>query len=63
MKIAWPDKPRNSRTAKLPYCYKVSPTDLLIAVPVPEIVQYVDEALDLLDKGHSTRKVADWLKL
>jgi len=63
MKTAWPDKPRNSRTAKLPYCYKVSPTDLLMAVPVPEIVQYVDEALDLLDKGHSTRKVADWLTL
>lgn len=63
MKKPWPDKPRNSRTAKLPFAYKVSPDDIMVIIPDPEVVKWVEEALDLLDNGHSTRKVADWLTL
>ena len=61
MKKPWPDKPRNSRTAKLPFAYKVSPDDIMVIIPDPELVKWVEEALDLLDNGHSTSKVAERL--
>ena len=61
MKTHWPNKPRNSITAKLPYAYIVNPDQKMEAIPNPELVPLVEEAMDLLDEGHSTRKVAEWL--
>ena len=58
---AWPNKTRPNKTAKLPYGYAVSENDPLVLIPDPEIVGWVESALDHLDKGHSTRRVAAWL--
>ena len=30
-------------------------------VPDPEIVRWVEDAMDSLDQGHSSRRVAAWL--
>jgi len=57
----WQNKKRINSTAKLPYAYLESPDDPLLAVPDLEMVAWVEEALDGLEKGHSSRRVADWL--
>ena len=63
MKTPWLNKPRNSITAKLPYAYMINPENSMEAIPNPEMVRWVEEALDYLDQGHSTRKVAEWITL
>jgi hypothetical protein len=63
MKTPWPNKPRNSRTAKLPYAYIVNPENIMEAIPDPAMVPWVEEALNLLDNGHSTRNVSNWITL
>ncbi len=57
----WQNKKRTNITAKLPYAYIESPDDPLIAIPDPEMVKLVEEALDGLEEGHSSRRVSDWL--
>ena len=59
--MTWPNKTRPNKTAKLPYGYAVSENDPLVLIPDPEIVGWVESALDHLDQGHSTRRVAAWL--
>ena len=58
---AWPNKTRPNKTAKLPYGYAVSESDPLVLIPDPEVVRWVETALDHLDQGNSTRRVAAWL--
>lgn len=57
----WTNKARPNKTAKLPYGYVVSEEDELVAVPDPEMVKWIEEAMDALDQGHSSRRVAAWL--
>ncbi|MFZ9079164.1 MAG: terminase large subunit domain-containing protein [Alphaproteobacteria bacterium] len=57
----WLDKPRPNKTAKLPYAYKESEHDPLVAVADMEKATLVEEAMDYLDEGHSSRKTAEWL--
>ena len=57
----WQNKTRPNKTAKLPCGYAVSKNDPLVLIPDPEIVRWVETALDHLDQGNSTRRVAAWL--
>ena len=57
----WQNKKRINATAKLPYAYDESPDDPFMATPNLEMVKLVEEGLDGLEAGHSSRKVADWL--
>ena len=59
--MTWINKTRPNRFASLPYAYKPSDEDPLIIVPDEEMVPFVEEAMDYLDKGHGTRRVATWL--
>ena len=45
----------------MPYAYKASEEDPLILVPDEEMIPFVEEAMDYLDKGYGTRRVAEWL--
>ena len=57
----WQNKKRINITAKLPYAYKESPDDPLVAIPDPVMVKWVEEALNGLEEGHSSRRVSEWL--
>ena len=57
----WPNKTRPNKTAKVAYGYAVSESDPLVLIPDPEVVGWVETALDHLDQGNSTRNVAAWL--
>jgi len=57
----WHNKTRPNKTAKLPYAYIPSEDDPLVLIPDPEVVRWVEDALDHLDQGHSSRRVAAWL--
>ena len=57
----WQNKTRPNKTAKLPYAYIPSEDDPLVLIPDPEVVRWVEDALDHLDQGHSSRRVAAWL--
>ena len=57
----WQNKSRPNKTAKVPYAYAVSEDDPLVLIPDPEMVRWVEDALDHLDQGNSTRRVAAWL--
>ena len=35
--------------------------DPLALIPDPEMVRWVEDAMDSLDQGHSSRRVAAWL--
>jgi hypothetical protein len=59
--MTWINKTRANGLAKMPYAYKASEEDPLILVPDEEMVPLVEEAMDYLDKGYGTRRVADWL--
>lgn len=59
--MTWPNKTRPNKTAKVPYGYAVSESDPLVHIPDPEVVRWVETALDHLDQGNSTRRVAAWL--
>lgn len=45
----------------MPYAYKCSDEDPLVLVPDPEMVPFVEQAMDYLDEGHPYRHVAEWL--
>lgn len=57
----WPNKRRKNATAALPYAYIPHPDDPLELIPDPVVAPLVEEAMDYLDQGHSTRKAAEWL--
>ena len=57
----WLDKIRPNKTAKIPYAYKQSDKDPLVLVADQEKATLVEEAMDYLEDGHSTRKTAEWL--
>jgi len=57
----WLDKPRPNKTAKIPYAYKESEHDPLVVVADMEKAALVEEAMDYLEEGHSSRKTAEWL--
>ena len=45
----------------MPYAYVASDDDPLVLVPDTEKATLVEEALDFLEEGHSSRKTAEWL--
>ena len=57
----WQNKTRPNKTAKVPYAYTPSEDGPLVLVPDPEMVRWVEDAMDSLDQGHSGRRVAAWL--
>ena len=57
----WLDRTRPNKTAKIPYAYVASEDDPLVLVADPEKATLVEEALDFLEEGHSSRKTAEWL--
>ena len=57
----WQNKTRPNKTARVPYAYIASEEDPLVLIPDPEVVRWVEDALDHLDEGHSCRRVAAWL--
>ena len=59
--MTWDNKTRPNKTAKIPYAYKADDDDPLVHVPDPDMVPLVEQAMDYLDEGHSSRRTADWL--
>ena len=57
----WPDKKRPNKTSKVPYGYKVSEEDVLVAVPNWDLIGFIEKAMDFLDDGNSYREAARWL--
>ena len=57
----WKEKARPNKTAKVPYAYKPSDIDVLILISDQAKTDLVEQAMDHLDQGHSSRKVAAWL--
>ena len=60
MMTNWPNKTRANKTAKIPHGYKASEEDPLILVPDEELVPFFEQAMDHLDEGFGSRKVAEW---
>ena len=57
----WQTKSRPNATAKIPYAYKADENDPLVLHPDQDVVVLVEEAMDYLDQGHSSRRTASWL--
>ena len=57
----WPNKKRPNKTSKIPYGYKPSEDDELLAVPDWNLIGYIEKAMDFLDNGNSYREAARWL--
>ena len=57
----WTNKTRKNSTQRYPYGYKPVEEGSLKLIPDPDIVPLVEQAMDHLDEGFSTRKVAEWL--
>ena len=57
----WQNKTRLKKTARLPYAYIPSEDDPLVLIPDQTKTNLVEQAMDHLDQGHSSRKVATWL--
>jgi len=58
---SWIDRKRPNKTAKIPYGYKVSEEDVLLAVPDWDLIGFIEKAMDFLDEGNSYREAARWL--
>lgn len=58
---SWKSKNRANVRAKMPYAYKSSDEDPLVLVPDPDVVPFVEQAMDYLDEGNSFRVTAEWL--
>ena len=56
----WQNKTRHNKTAKVPYAYTPSKDDPLVLVPDPEMVRWVEDAMDSLDQGHNNCQVVAW---
>jgi hypothetical protein len=57
----WLNKSRANKTAKIPYAYKQSEDDPLVLVADQVKASLVEDAMDYLEEGNSTRKTAEWL--
>ena len=57
----WAIKKRPNRTAKIPYGYRESDNDPLVLVADEPVALMVEQALDYLEEGNSSRKTAEWL--
>lgn len=57
----WLNKSRANKTAKIPYAYVASEDDPLVLIPDEDKAVFVEEALDYLEEGNSSRKTAEWL--
>ena len=57
----WLNKTRANKTAKIPYAYKQSEDDPLVLVADQVKASLVEDAMDYLEEGNSTRKTAEWL--
>lgn len=58
---SWKSKDRANVRSKMPYAYKSSDEDPLVLVPDPDVVPFVEQAMDYLDEGNSFRVTAEWL--
>lgn len=54
----WQNKIRSNKTARVPYAYIAREENPLDLIPNPEVTRWVEDALDHLDEGHSSRRVA-----
>jgi len=59
--MTWENKTRPNATARPPYGYIPVSKGSLDLIPDPSVVVLVEEAMDYLEKGQSTRIVAEWL--
>ena len=57
----WTDKKRPNKSSKIPYGYRISEEDELLAVPDWNLIGFVEKAMDFLDAGNSYREAARWL--
>ena len=57
----WPNRTRPNKNAKPPYAYVASEDDPLVLLPDPEKSAFVEQAMDHLEEGNSSRRVAEWL--
>jgi len=57
----FPDKRRANRTARVAYGYRPSENDPCILIPDEDMMDFIVEALDHIDKGGSLRETAAWL--
>ena len=57
----WVVKQRPNKTAKIPYGYRESDDSPLVLVADEAIALLVEQALDYLEEGNSSRKTAEWL--
>ena len=58
----WPSYTRSRPFGKIKLGYMVNPYDPLELVPDPEVVVYLEQAFDYLDKGSSLRETSEWLQ-
>jgi len=59
--MTWVNKTRPNATARIQYGYKANKDDPLVIEPDETLIPFIEEAMDYLENGHSTRKVAEWL--
>ena len=59
--MTWDNKARPNGSARIPFGYVADPDNPLLLFPDEPLVALVEEALDYLENGHPTRKVAEWL--
>ena len=59
--MTWDNKARPNGSARIPFGYVADEENPLLLFPDETLVSLVEEALDYLEKGHSTRKVSGWL--
>ncbi len=57
----WVNKTRTNKSAAVPYAYKPKEFESLELIPDLDMVPFVEEAMDYIDKGSSFREVSNWL--
>lgn len=59
--MTWSNITRPNKTSKMPYGYIPSEDDPCILIPDPDMLPLIEEGMDYLDQGFSTRRVSEWL--
>lgn len=59
--MTWSNTTRPNKHAKMPYGYIPSEDDPCVLVPDPDMIPLIEEGMDYLDQGFSTRRVSEWL--
>ncbi len=59
--MAWNNTTRPNKNAKMPYGYIPSEEDPCILIPDREMTPLIEEAMDYLDQGFSSRRVSEWI--